>query len=251
MIFPSLPDPGKRLSGCSIMDEATNPIEEALGRIEVGIRQLKIQQDMFLSGHLPRQPFEARKEIETLIESLKRVHFQRFADRFRYNMLTSKYQTMCELYGKMLRAREEGRTRPGVPGFVTPRRTPEVTPPPALASAARRRAADAAPSPQQASFVIGDGTEDRVTRMFYDRFVQASKEASSGSKVVPYETFRSQIRSKTDAVRQKSGCSAVSYEVEVKEGRVVLKSRPAEAATKKEAAVAQKAETANAKKRKS
>jgi len=249
LIFASLPGAGKRPSGCSIMDEALNPIEEALARIEVGIRQLKIQQDMFLSGHLPRQPFEARKEIETLIESLKRVHFQRFADRFRYNMLTSKYQTMCELYGKMLRAREEGRTRPGVPGFVTPRRTPEVTPPPALASAARRRGA--APSPPQGSFVIGDHTEDRVTRMFYDRFVQASKEASSGTKVVPYETFRSQIRSKTDAVRQKSGCSAVSYEVEVREGRVVLKSKPAETAAKTQAAVAQKAETANAKKRKS
>ena len=65
------------------MEEAASPIEEALGKIEVGIRHLKIQQDMFLSGHLPRQPFEARKDIETLIESLKRVHFQRFSERFR------------------------------------------------------------------------------------------------------------------------------------------------------------------------
>lgn len=234
------------------MEEAANPIEEALAKIEVGIRQLKIQQDMFLSGHLPRQPFEARKEIETLIESLKRVHFQRFADRFRYNMLTSKYQTMCELYGKMLRAKEEGRTRPGVPGFIAPatRRSFEVTPPPALAAAARRRAADAgaAPGPTPAPFVIGgSGAEDRVTRMFYDRFVQASKEASSGTKVVPYETFRSQIQAKTEAVRKKSGCSAVAYEVEVKEGRVVLKSKPAEAAMKAETATAAKAD---AKKRK-
>jgi len=232
--------------------EETNPIEEALSKIEVGIRQLKIQQDMFLSGHLPRQPFEARKEIETLIESLKRVHFQRFADRFRYNMLTSKYQTMCELYGKMLRAKEEGRTRPGVPGFIAPatRRSTHVTPPPGLASAARRRSADtAAPGPPAAPFVIGDsGPEDRVTRMFYDRFVQASRETSSGTKVVPYETFRSQIQAKTEAVRRKSGCSAVAYEVEVKEGRVVLKSKPAEVVRKAEPAVAK--ESAGAKKRK-
>jgi hypothetical protein len=64
--------------------------------------------------------------------------------------------------------------------------------------------------------------------MFYDRFVQASKEASGG-KIIPYETFRSQIQTKTDAVRKKSGCAAVAYEVEVKQGRVVLKSKPAEA----------------------
>ncbi len=220
------------------MDEALNPIEEALARIEVGIRQLKIQQDMFLSGHLPRQPFEARKEIETLIDSLKRVHFQRFAERFRYNMLTSKYQTMCELYGKMLRAKEEGRTRPGIPGFVAARRSSgseAVVPPPVLAAAARRRAAatGAAAAPP-ILFVIGDAArEDRVCRMFYDRFVQASKEASSKGKVIPYETFRTQIQSKTEAVRKKSGCDAVAYEVEVKEGKVVLKSKPVEAANAK------------------
>lgn len=231
------------------MEETANPIEEALSKIEIGIRHLKIQQDMFLSGHLPRQPFEARKEIETLIESLKRVHFQRFADRFRYTMLTSKYQTMCELYGKMLRAKEEGRTRPGVPGFVSQRRTTAVTPPPALAAAARRRATDAASPGPQAPFVIGEsGAEDQVTRMFYDRFVQATREASSGTKVIPYDTFRTQIQAKTEAVRKKSGCSAVAYEVEVKEGRVVLKSKPAETARKAEPAVAR--ESAGAKKRK-
>ena len=215
------------------MEEAASPIEEALGKIEVGIRHLKIQQDMFLSGHLPRQPFEARKDIETLIESLKRVHFQRFSERFRYTMLTSKYQTMCELYAKMLRAKEEGRTRPGIPGFVAARRPSEntVVPPPALAAAARRHEAPAPPD----LIVIGDAAkEDRACRMFYDRFVQASKEASPGGKVIPYETFRTQIQSKTDAVRKKSGCDKVVYQVEVKGGRVVLKSKPAEAANSKQ-----------------
>ena len=212
-------------------EEASNPIEEALNKLEVDIRQLKIQQDMFLSGHLPRQPFEAKKEVETLIESLKRTRFQRFADRFRYNMITSRYQTMCELYGKMLRTKEEGRSRPG--GLVTPGRRAQdaVTPPPALAAAARRRAASEGGALRPAGFVIADAAEeDRVTRMFYDRFVQASKEASSGVRVVAYETFRAQIQSKTEAVKKKSGCSAVAYDVEVKEGRVVLKSKPVAAA---------------------
>src|SRR5262245_44481376 len=103
-----------------------NPLEEALGRIEVGIRQLKIQYDMFFSGAAPRQPFEVRKELETPFKTLGDTPMQRFADRYRYNSLASKYQSMAELWAKMIRAKEEGRLRPGIPGFVDPVRRPEA-----------------------------------------------------------------------------------------------------------------------------
>ena len=45
-----------------------NPIEESLNRIEIGIRQIKLQYDMFFSGVIPRQPFEQKKDLETELE---------------------------------------------------------------------------------------------------------------------------------------------------------------------------------------
>ncbi len=202
-------------------EETLNPIDDGLDKIEVGIRQLKVQYEMFFSGHLPRQPFEARKDIERIIDTLRRTPFQRFADRFRFNTLTSKYQTMCELWGKMLRAREEGRLRPGLPAPGGLRRT-GFNPP---ASSAAAAAGQDGPPPD--SFILADPRkEERLCRMFYDRFLQASKETSSGGRTIPFEKFRAQIEEKTATVRRKAGCEAVTYDIEVRADKVVVKARP-------------------------
>ncbi|HKY33137.1 MAG TPA: MXAN_5187 C-terminal domain-containing protein [Candidatus Polarisedimenticolia bacterium] len=206
-----------------------NPIEESLGRIEVGIRQLKIQYDMFFSGVIPRQPFESRKDLEILLKTLGNTPMQRFADRYRYNALASKYQTMVELWNKMIRAKEEGRLRPGIPGFVEPVRRPEAeggapSPPPARAAAA---AAGGPPQPVfYRSKVSNPASEDGSLRVFYDRFLEAHR-ITGGSRKVTYEQFVRQIQAKTESIRRKAGCEAVSYSIVIKESGVSLKAAPA------------------------
>ena len=74
-----------------------NPIEEGLGKIETGIRQLKLQYDMYFSGVLPRQPYELRKDLEITIKTMGNMAMQRFADRYRYNSLASRYWAHGEL----------------------------------------------------------------------------------------------------------------------------------------------------------
>lgn len=194
--------------------EETNPIEESLSKIEVGIRQLKIQYDMYFSGVLPRQPFEARKEIEILIYNLRKTQMQRFSDRFRYNTLASKFQTMIERWGKMLRAKEEGRLVAGMPGFGTTARTSAPATP---ASAAGR----------SSSFRFRDpASQDELCRMFYDEYIQAARLAAPGSKQVSYSKFRSQIQNKTEKLKSRDACEAVVYKIERKGKRVILKARP-------------------------
>lgn len=196
-----------------------NPIEEALGRIEVGIRQLKTQYDMFFSGAMPRQPFELRKELESLIKLIGDTRMQRFADRYRYNSLAAKYQSMAELWTKMIRAKEEGRLRPGIPGFVDPVRRPQAP-----------SAAPAAPPPAGADrFVIREATgQDPSLRLFYDRFLEANRRSgASRGAVVSFEQFSRQIRSRTKSIKERSGCEAVSYSIVEKDGGVALRAHPA------------------------
>ncbi|HET9480525.1 MAG TPA: MXAN_5187 C-terminal domain-containing protein [Candidatus Polarisedimenticolia bacterium] len=204
-----------------------NPIEEALSKIEVGIRQLKIQYDMFFSGAMPRQPFETRKELEIMIKTVGDTAMQRFADRYRFNSLASKYQTMVELWNKMLRAKEEGRLRPGIPGFVDPVRRPqaEVAAQPAPAGARARRKPAAADSHL---FRVRDATvEEGTLRLFYDTYVEASRQAggTAGTRL-SYGQFTKQIAAKTQDIRKKAGCDEVTYSIEVKSGGVSLKARP-------------------------
>jgi len=191
-----------------------NPIEEALNHIEVGIRQLKIQYDMFFAGAAPRQPFEVRKDLETLIKTVGDMRMQRFADRYRFNSLATKYQTMVELWNKMLRAKEEGRLRPGIPGFVEPIRRQQQAAGAANGNGGRPR------SPESVTLTSAE-TDGDALKVFYDRYVEASR------KSVTYGKFLSQILAKTEAIKKKSGCESVTYSLEVKANGVSLKARPA------------------------
>lgn len=195
-----------------------NPIEESLNRIEVGIRQLKLQFDMFLSGVVPRQPFEQKKELEILLNTLGNTAMQRFADRYRYNSLASRYQSMVERWGKLLRAKEEGRLRPGMPGFSDQARRATIEPP--------------APVEQPSVIVYRYKTTaptaaDESFRMFYDKFVEASKNSGAeAASRVSYPSFLKQIAARTEALKQKAGCAAVTYSIVVKNGGVTVKAAP-------------------------
>ena len=50
------------------MQEVVSPEFDAdIARLEKGIRQLKIQYDMFFAGSIPKQPLELRNELEKII----------------------------------------------------------------------------------------------------------------------------------------------------------------------------------------
>ena len=209
-----------------------NPIEESLGHIEVELRQLKVQYDMFFSGVIPRQPFELRKDLETMIKTLGNTPMQRFADRYRYNALASKYQSMVELWNKMIRAKEEGRLRPGVPGFVEPVRRvagAEAAPPANARRTARfgaaARGADAAPEFHHKG--SQDAGSDGSLKVFYDKFLEATRvRGKEPGRPVTYEQFVKQITAKTEAMRRKAGCETVTYSIMIRDGGVTLKAAP-------------------------
>ena len=67
---------------------------------------------MFFAGRLPRPPWETRGRVEALIKRWDRGHITGTADRFRFEMLQSRFQTMIDVWDRGLRAREEGRPGP-------------------------------------------------------------------------------------------------------------------------------------------
>ena len=194
------------------MPEHPSPIEEDLNRLEVGIRQLKQQYDIFFAGAAPRQPFETRKEVDLLVKQLGSTAMQRFADRYRYNSLANKFQTYCELWSKILRMREEGRGPTGRPisQVTTPSQTGRTQ---AETEVFRSRFKDPT-------------AEDDTFKTFYDKYVEARKSLGQGGAAVPYSAFLKQIAQKTEAMKARSGCETVVYKIVLKDGTVTLKAAP-------------------------
>jgi len=195
------------------MNEALTPVEEELAHLEILIRKLKQQYDIFFAGAAPRQPFETRKEVDLLVRRLAETQMQRFADRYRYNSLAGKFQTYCELWAKILRQREEG-IRSGA----------RSAPPPPPASSK--------PAGGQEGQIVyrskfKDPTaEDDTFKSFYDKYQDARKATGDGGKALSYSTFLRQIAKKTEALKARSGCASVVYSIVVKDGAVTLKAAP-------------------------
>lgn len=194
------------------MQEPLSPIEEDLNHLEVAIRQLKQQYDIFFAGAAPREPFVTRKEVDLLIKRLGNTPMQRFSDRYRYNSLAGKYQTYCELWMKTVRMKEEG-VRAGARAAALP-------------PAASRPPKGAAEAVVYRSQFKDPTSEDDNFKTFYDRYVEARRSVGNGGAEVSYSTFLRQIAQKTEAIKSKSGCAAVAYKIVVKEGTVTLKAAP-------------------------
>ena len=84
-------------------------LEEDLAKIEEGIFRLQKEWDRFFSGQERKAPFESKQRLDRLIRRYVGVEIRNNIERFRFQTLTAKYNTLSDLWNRRLRAIEEGR----------------------------------------------------------------------------------------------------------------------------------------------
>jgi hypothetical protein len=188
-----------------VQDVVSTELEADIVRLESGIRQLKIQYDMFFAGSIPKQPFELRGEVERLIRRHTLTPIRKYAPRFHFNSLVSRFNSMSELWAKTLRSLEEGdRPAPAV--------------------------ADRAGNPEHlvARCTIKSPDEDRENlRLLHNRLLEARKKAGEAQdKKVSFDTFVRSVGAQAGKLREKTGCDKVELRVIVVDRKVVVKARP-------------------------
>jgi len=182
--------------------------ERDIRLLEVEIRKLEHEYNLFFAGRSPKLPLELRSRVEALIKKYDRRHIESFADRFRFSTVQARYAAFADLWDRGLRAKEEG--RPG----------------PFSGSRQRDRRAAAAPRPGDRVVHVATVTdpikEIRKLEELYERLVEAGREV--GEEPFPFHRFVQLVRSQVSRLRQR-GSREVVFRVGLHDGHVTFTAR--------------------------
>ncbi len=176
-------------------------LEAELSSLDAEIRKLKVLYDQFFVGALPYEPAEQRKQIEAKIQRWTKKGFSRYADRFRFNGLVTRFNSFSELWGRNTRAMEEGHQRAPTLAEKFNIREHLIT---------------------RCNVRNPDEALDELRRL-HSRYLSMSPE---GAKTPSFENFKRVVGMQTDKLRKQSGCDQIELRLVVRDEKVHVKARP-------------------------
>jgi hypothetical protein len=176
-------------------------VQKDLQALAADLKRLEAEYNMFFAGRLPRPPWETRGRVEAMIKRYDRGHIQVTGDRFKFEMLQSRFHALVELWDRGLRAREEG--RPGPFGQLPPK---------------ERKKRDGGKVVHTTAFTDPVREMDKLHTL-YDTLMDARR--NSGEDVVPFHKFAALVKTQVSKLRD-AGNSEVAFRVAVKDGKVAF-----------------------------
>jgi hypothetical protein len=187
--------------------EPSTDTEREIQVLEIELKRLEAEYNMFFAGRLPRPPWETRGRVDALVKRIDRMRLENYGERFRFNTLQSRFATFVDLWDRGLRAREEGR-----PGPFAQQRT---------ASGKSKRAAVADRILAVTTFRDPLAEMDKLHDL-YESVAEARKEI--GQDAIPFHKFAELIRTQVGQLREK-GSAEVAFRVALKDGKVAFTAR--------------------------
>lgn len=176
--------------------EPKKTLDEMLMALDHNIRRFRIDFERFLSGNLPVPPEQLRIAIINQLKELRVIHMKAVAHRFRFNTQEAKFNALLVLFNRRLREFELGKKQ--------------------------RRALDA----EEPEFdpLKGVVIEDRPTAAAAQALFHGLYDEDSGPKA-DFEKFQSYLHRQAENIRQKTGCTGVSFRVASEKGKLKLKAK--------------------------
>ena len=197
--------------------------DEQLTQLEKDIRQLQIEYDTYFTGGRPRPPADTEWRVQSTIKRFSEMGDKlKFAERFRFNGLASRYAKYSEIWRQRAKKVEAGHS---AYSYSKVARELEAK---RLAEAERKHEA----------YLHGERGEPKAGRVaFSDPLKETEKmqelyhtmldaKGKAGEKAdVNFEQFHAFVRNKTEQLKKQMGCQKVEYEVSVEAGQVKLKAK--------------------------
>ena len=177
-------------------------IDEDIQRLDLGIRQLKIQYERFFSGALKRQPLQLRQSLNKLIKQYLDTPITSYQHRFHFSSLVSRFGIMAEQWDKRLRVQEgTGSCR-----NYTSRRGGER-----LLASCRVQTSE---------------RDGKALRALYKQYVQAREARGDRKAALSFEKFIRGASSQARRLQSDSGCGEIELRLVVNDSSVQLRARP-------------------------
>lgn len=180
--------------------------DEQLTRLEDDIRKLKVEFDIFFNGATKRPPYDTKGRVETLLKRLGDDRSLTFAQRYRYNSLTARYNAFRDLWRRTMQGREEGRD------------------PASAARASVKRNTEQEMDPVSIS-CIDPHKEIEVVKNLYSSLLEAKQKCGEPTEGISFPKFHRLVAQKADSLKEKTGCERVVFSVALDQGHVSFKAR--------------------------
>jgi hypothetical protein len=194
--------------------------EERIDQFEENLRRLKAMYDLFFNGARKLPPTEDRRRLDAMVHELAREKIRENGLRFRLNTTMGRYNQYKELWGRLMREREEG------PTDFRKRKT-------VMSSPAPERMAEPAPRPTEAR-VTSDGSDPYVkvgragdTEAMSEIFKQiADANKKLGKAAIPLEQVTAMVQKQVELLSGRYKTNTFGFRVDTSEGKVKLKAKP-------------------------
>ena len=181
-------------------------VERDLQQLEVDLKRLEAEYNMYFSGRLPKPPWETRKRVADLVTRYDRGYIANYGDRFRFSTLQSRFASFIDLWDRALGAKEEGRSGP----LVHQRKDLPERP---------RRPEDRIMHVASFSNVLHE--QDKLHDL-YESLAEARHEC--GLDPVPFHKFADLVKTQVKKLNE-DGDAEVAFRVAIKGGKVSLTAR--------------------------
>ena len=180
--------------------------DEQLTRLEEDIRRLRIEFDIFFNGAAKRPPYDTKGRVETLLKRLGDDRTLTYAQRYRYNSLTARYNAFRDLWRRTMQGREEGRDP---------------------ASAARANAKkEVKIQMDPVSISCRDPHKEiEVVKNLYSSLIEAKEKCGEPTEGFSFPKFHRLVAQKADALKEKTGCERVVFSVALDQGHVSFRAK--------------------------
>lgn len=202
-------------------------IEEDLGKIEEGTFRLQQEWERFFSGQERRAPFEAKQRLDRLIRRYIGIEIRNNVERFRFQTLTARYNTLSDMWNRKLRAIEEGRPLSSSQLKLVRETTAEGLAAASVPAGPSLNGSNGGDAPGPVPTVVRLSTlredEEGVKRL-YEQFRAAR--SSAGQPEVKFESFRKLIAQQRSRLLQEKEAVAVDFRIALQDGKVALRAKP-------------------------